>query len=155
MAEGCYRDGHSLAVRRIDALAAGRAGDERACKCAGVSASPICNRYRHELAIASARCTCFGPAWLHTCQRSSVDAATARRGRRSGHAARVLRSTRLHRRCRRSCTRCPHQCLKDHRCTTVTSGPTVARVQVDEGGGIAHSVADAQTLDPGRVFPLS
>jgi hypothetical protein len=77
VAEGCYRDGHSLAVRRIDALAAGRAGDECACECAGVSASPICNWYRHELAIASARYTCLCPAWLHACKRPSVDAKPA------------------------------------------------------------------------------
>ena len=37
----------------------------------------------------------------------------------------------------------------------VTSGPTVAPVPADEEGGIAHSVAGAQTLDLGRAFPLS
>jgi hypothetical protein len=68
VAQGCYTNGHSLAVRRVDALAARRAGDDHACKCTSNPTSTICNWYRHELAIASACDTCLCPAWLQACQ---------------------------------------------------------------------------------------
>jgi CxxC motif-containing protein (DUF1111 family) len=77
VAESRDRDGHSLEVRRVDALAAGRAGNECACERASISASTICYRYKHELAIARACYTSVCPAWLHACKRPSVDAIPA------------------------------------------------------------------------------
>jgi hypothetical protein len=77
VAKGRYRDGDSLAFSRIDALAVGGAGDECARQRASVSAPPICNGNRHELAIAGARHTCTSTTWLYSRKRCSVDAEPA------------------------------------------------------------------------------
>lgn len=40
MAESGHRDGHPMAIGRVNALAVGRAGDERACEYSALPTSP-------------------------------------------------------------------------------------------------------------------
>jgi hypothetical protein len=56
VAEGRYRDGHSLEISRIHALAVGGARDERACQRAYLPAPPLYDGHWYDVAVNICSC---------------------------------------------------------------------------------------------------